>query len=92
MWIGKLRPREDAARPILQEYETSTVNKLGMHPAESGNLANRITLWKSQKRVGGKRTLAQGLTGIQPQSNLWKWQMLGRCKAEPAGVRRFHSC
>ncbi len=32
-----------------------------MNPAEFGKLANRITLWKSQKPVGGKRTLAQSL-------------------------------
>ncbi len=30
-----------------------------MNPAESGNLANRTTLWKLQKRLGRDRTLAQ---------------------------------
>ncbi len=28
-----------------------------MNLADSGNLANRTTLWKSQKRVGGKRNI-----------------------------------
>ncbi len=31
---------------------TSTVEELDMSPAEFGNLANHITLWKSQKPVG----------------------------------------
>ena len=44
------------ARPILQEYDASTV-ELAVHPAEFAKLGT--TLWKSQKRVGGKRTLAQ---------------------------------
>ncbi len=40
------------ASPILQEYDAFTVAEIAMHPAEFGNLANRITLWKSQKPVG----------------------------------------
>ena len=34
-----------------------TVDELASHPAEFWNLANRTTLWKSQKRVGRNRTL-----------------------------------
>ena len=49
------------ARPILQEYDASTVEELGMNPAESGKLAAGTILWKSQKLVGGKRTLAQDM-------------------------------
>ena len=37
----------------------STVVEAAMNPAEFENLANRTILWKSQKRVGGKRTDSQ---------------------------------
>ncbi len=47
------------ARPILQEYDAFTV-ELVVNPAKFGNLANRTTLSKSQKLVGGKRTIANG--------------------------------
>ncbi len=42
---------------ILQEYDASTVDELAVHPAEFGKLSADITLWKSQTRVEGKRTL-----------------------------------
>ena len=47
------------ASPILQEYDAFIV-ELAMNPDDSGNLANRTTLWKSQKRVGGKRNIQIG--------------------------------
>ena len=40
-----------AVRPILQERYAFTVDELAMNPAEFGNLASRITSWKSQKLV-----------------------------------------
>ena len=42
------------ARPILHEYDAFTMDEPGKNPAEFGNLAASATLWKSQKRVGGK--------------------------------------
>lgn len=36
------------------------LNELDVNPAEFENLANRTTLWKSQKRVGGKRNILIG--------------------------------
>ncbi len=45
--MGSLRPREEAcllARPILQEYDLSTVDVLAVNHAEFGNLAARHNL------------------------------------------------
>jgi len=36
--------RWSLARPIPQEYDAFTVDVIGMHPAESGNLAARHNL------------------------------------------------
>ena len=44
---GKRAATDDArllARPILQEYDASTVDELGVNPAEFGNLAARHIL------------------------------------------------
>ena len=41
---GGLGKRLVAARPILQEYDASTVVELGRHPAEFGKLAARHNL------------------------------------------------
>ena len=65
LWMPSSRTTAAArllARPILQEYDASTVDVLAMNPSEFGNLANRTTLWKSQEPVGGKRTLAQWIS------------------------------
>ncbi len=43
-----------AARPILQEYDAFTVDVLGMHPAEFGNLAAR------HNHCGNDRSLSEG--------------------------------
>ena len=64
--VDKLSPQ--AASPILQEYDASTVFGIAMNPAESGKIAARHNLVEiaeacrkeySQATVGGKRTLAQ---------------------------------
>ena len=49
----------------------STVDVLPSHPAESGNLANRTTLWKSQKRGGGKRTLGSSAYFTVVPGTIW---------------------
>ena len=39
MWMGSLRLGQSlvAARPILQEYDASTVDELAVNPAEFGS-------------------------------------------------------
>ena len=54
-----------------------------MNPAESGNLANRITFWKSQKPVGGKRTDSQWM-GVAIATVNARW-----LQADPAGVEHL---
>ena len=48
------------ARPILQEYDTSTEDEPAVNPAELESQQLGTTLWKSQKLVGGRRTLGIG--------------------------------
>ncbi len=69
---GKLAARGDAGSWLGRSCRSttlSTVVEVAMNPAnqfgnltdsEFRNLANRTSLWKWKKRVGGKRTLAQG--------------------------------
>ena len=53
-----------AARPILQEYDASTVDVLASHPAESGKLAawyNLVEIAEASRKEAGVGTMVGSL-------------------------------
>ena len=47
------------SQPVSPKVDAISTVELAPHPAEFGNRTASTSLWKSQKLVGGKRTLAQ---------------------------------